>query len=215
MRENLDRKPGHDRRPIRRSDVTLRALDDEYVGYDPRFGAVLRFNEATRFIWNQCDGSRTSDDIATRLTARYTVEPKLAKRHVDVTLDTFQTLGLLETEDAAEIVQPDTGPSRRELLRCGGTRLVFVAPLVSVFFTTGAFASGPSASAAIGAGGCKNVGYSCAANNDCCGNQPSETAICWQPTNTCCIKKEKSGCTSDADCCPDAFSGCVAGTCEE
>lgn len=58
--------------------------------------------------------------------------------------------------------------TRRDVLKGGATKMIVTAPVISTFFATGAFASGPSASAAFGVGNCKNIGYSCAVNGDCC-----------------------------------------------
>ncbi|MHC4695356.1 MAG: PqqD family protein [Planctomycetota bacterium] len=104
------------------------------------------------------------------------------------------------------------GISRRELLGGGVTKAVLAAPVISTFFAAGAYASGPSASAAFGtdAGGdCKTVGYSCAANPDCC-DGGTRTAC---EGGECCVQHLQTGCSDDADCC-DGPDVCNAGTCE-
>ena len=103
------------------------------------------------------------------------------------------------------------GLSRRELLSGGVTKAILAAPVISTFFATGAFASGPSASAAFGEGECKNTGYSCVVKQDCCQGGPINHEC---EAATCCLKKNVSGCVTDDDCCAEATSGCIAGTCE-
>ncbi len=124
------------------------------------------------------------------------------------------------TEQAKAVVDPTylrppsrVGLSRRAMLTRSTTKMLLAPPIISTFFATGAYASGPSASAAFDGAGNKNVGYSCTVDTDCSGNDPEQNTLCWEATKTCCIKKQKTGCVTDADCCPDALSGCVAGTC--
>jgi len=104
-------------------------------------------------------------------------------------------------------------PSRREILGGGVTKAVLAAPVISTFFAAGAYASGPSASAAYGAGGCKTVGYSCTINSDCC--EGGTTTACQDEggaTKTCCVQHNRSGCEEDADCC-NLTDQCIAGFC--
>jgi hypothetical protein len=109
---------------------------------------------------------------------------------------------------------PGHGVSRRELLGGGITKAMLAAPVISTFFAAGAYASGPSASAAFGAGGCKTVGYSCAVTNDCCGGASLRRCqTMGGPRTVCCVKKNSPGCVTAADCC-DAGDVCVAGTCQ-
>lgn len=106
------------------------------------------------------------------------------------------------------------GVSRRELLTGGATKMVFVAPVISTFIAAGAYASGPSGSAAFGPGGCKTVGYSCTVNADCCENIDS-TACQDQGLgfNSCCVQHNRVGCEVDSDCC-NAPDSCIDGVCE-
>jgi hypothetical protein len=113
--------------------------------------------------------------------------------------------------DALSAATPkaDGGPSRRELLSSGVTKAVFAAPVISTFFAAGAYASGPSASAAFGVGGCKQLGYSCVANEDCCLGNPD--GQCY--SEVCCVKSGKDGCVKDTDCCNYPGHTCIGGTC--
>jgi hypothetical protein len=102
------------------------------------------------------------------------------------------------------------GLSRRALLGSSVTKAALAAPVISTFFAAGAYASGPSASGAFGEGGCKTVGYSCTVPADCC-EEGLENTDC--EDGVCCIRKGKTGCTTDDDCCSTATGGCVGGTC--
>jgi PqqD family protein of HPr-rel-A system len=100
--------------------------------------------------------------------------------------------------------------SRRELVRDGVGKLVFVTPIILTFFAEGAYASAPPAS---GPGGCKNVGFSCQVNNDCCDFEGSIACEGHAGTKRCCVRHGGTGCTVDADCC-DQADVCVGGECE-
>ena len=217
--------------PLRRDDLVLEELDGEAILYDPRYGAVHRFNTVTLLVWDLCDGSHTTADIALRLTKVCEVEPDEALDSVQRAIAELRTLDLVQgapvepmnktkvpwwtkaPEPVASSVPPAeerTEPlrlSRRELLRGGVTKLVFVAPVISTFFAAGAYASGPSASAALGPGGCKEGGYSCTVNGDCCDNE-CNAGIC-QEDPSCQGVGEL--CFTDEDCCSD---DCDLGVCE-
>ena len=103
--------------------------------------------------------------------------------------------------------------TRREALTAGASRLLFVAPVISTFCATRAHAAGSNplhASSPLGPGGCKNVGFSCVINNDCCEEGIGKTAC---QTGTCCVQHNEAGCLDDIDCCNGGDS-CVAGQCQ-
>ena len=59
--------------PPRRRDVVVHEYADEIVVSLPGEGSTFHLNETVAFVWAQCDGSRTTRDIATELTDRYDV----------------------------------------------------------------------------------------------------------------------------------------------
>jgi PqqD family protein of HPr-rel-A system len=233
--------------PRRREDLQVEGLDGEAVLYDPRSGAVHRFNATTVFVWKACDGSCSANDIATSMVEHYSVGADEALEVVHQVIAQLNEKGLLHEEGtgSGDMVNPlkrvqvsadadeqnetamtkraggalsaatpteaaGQGFSRRALLGGGVTKAVLAAPVISTFFAAGAYASGVSASAAFGEGGCKTVGYSCAVPADCC-EEGLENTDC--EDGACCIRKLKTGCTTDDDCCSTATGGCVAGTC--
>ena len=145
--------------------------------HDPRSGAIYYFNTTALAIWNACDGTRTSRDIARGLASRHSLDVEEALESVRGVVGVLSEQGLLLgpapnresplTYDRHNQGHP-RGVTRREVLGDGAGKLVYVTPVVSTFFAAGAFASGPSASGAFGGGGCKTVGYSCAVDEDCC-----------------------------------------------
>jgi hypothetical protein len=233
--------------PRRRDDLQIEGLDGEAVVYDPRDGAVHRFNATTFFVWNACDGLRSANDIAAGVVEHYSVGAGEALEVVHRVIAKLDEKGLLQAEssgsaDEANTMKPgpeyatvdqqdrsmkaertdstlpaadptetaSQGLSRRALLGSSVTKAALAAPVISTFFAAGAYASGPSASGAFGDGGCKTVGYSCAVPADCC-LEGTENTDC--EDGVCCIRKGKTGCTTDDDCCSTATGGCVGGTC--
>lgn len=194
--------------PARRDDIVVCELDGEAVLYDERSGAVHRFNETTLTVWEACDGSRRVSEISRALAQRYALGSRKARTEVEKVIRYLEAKGLL-SEPQEPATQPASRlPSRREML-CGGTaKLIYTAPLISTFFASGACASGPSASGAFGAGGCKTLGYSCGNINDCC----IENADGRCQNSKCCLKVTKGPCDSDGDCCTGLT--CEAETCE-
>ena len=126
-------------------------------------------------------------------------------------------VGLQSAEIEPASRDPQLGPpdpSRRDFLDGGVSKFLVAAPIVSTFIASGANASGPSFSSAFGADGCKNVGYSCAVDSDCC-DGGTRTACEDQggPVNSCCVQHNETGCANDSDCC-DPLDTCSMGTCE-
>lgn len=220
--------------PVRREDLVLEELDGKAILYDSRNGAVHRFNALTLFVWDTCDGSCALADIAHHLTHLCDVEPDEALESVHRVIAELTALDLVQGASVAPMnestipqwtkarseptasnlssmvgLPQELRLSRRMLLHGGVSKLAFVAPVISTFFASGAFASGVSASAAFGDGGCKNVGYSCAVNNDCC--EGGTRTAC--QVDTCCVQHLQTGCKTDGDCC-NAPDICIAETCQ-
>ena len=59
--------------PPRRRNVTIQCHDDEVVVSLPVDGSTFHLNPTATFVWEQCDGRRTTRDIATDLADDYDV----------------------------------------------------------------------------------------------------------------------------------------------
>ena len=69
--------------PPRRDDVVEEELDGEVILYDARTGNIHRLNETALEVWRQCDGQRTTRDIAAGLTETFDVDFDTALDHVE------------------------------------------------------------------------------------------------------------------------------------
>lgn len=106
--------------------------------------------------------------------------------------------------------------TRRAFLGRSATKIAYAAPMISTFCVTGTYAAGSNpihAGSPLGPGGCKNVGFSCAVNTDCC--EVGTRTACQDlggPTKTCCVKHNEEGCIDNADCCNQS-DVCSGGQC--
>jgi hypothetical protein len=82
-------------RPLRRSDLDARTVDGELVILDRAKGTVHRLNETASSIWNDCDGNRTTAEIAARLAERVQRTPDDVLDDVVGAIRTLGQLGLL------------------------------------------------------------------------------------------------------------------------
>ncbi len=57
----------------RRRDVIIHKHEDEVVVSLPAEGTTFHLNTTAAFVWGQCDGRRTTRDIATALSDDYDV----------------------------------------------------------------------------------------------------------------------------------------------
>ena len=232
--------------PRRRDDLHIEQLDGEAILYDPRYEAVHRFNAVTLFIWSNCDGLRSTTEIANLLIGRYAIDRDSGLAHLERALAELAELGLVEHDSAtdgdpgpladehsateATIDSPEAtattrgyhpdrrpaeprGLTRREVLGGGAVKLIFAAPVISTFCATPAYADASNPihpGSPFGLGGCKNVGYSCAIKQDCCGDGLELTDCVG---NVCCVKANKVGCVFDEDCCDFPVKTCTGGVC--
>jgi len=82
--------------PSRRRDVTIHAHDDEVVVSLPVEGSTFHMNPTAAFVWEQCDGRRTTRDIATALADDYLVAFDDALNDVEELIVWLAESGLLD-----------------------------------------------------------------------------------------------------------------------
>jgi hypothetical protein len=69
--------------PARRTDLSVEEFGGELVLSDPRNGHVYRLNQTAAEIWRQCDGRKSTAEIAEHLMRNYEVESETALDHVE------------------------------------------------------------------------------------------------------------------------------------
>ena len=58
-------------RPLRAGGYTVEELDGELLLFDAASARVIALNETAALVWNLCDGTRTTGEIVTLITAAY------------------------------------------------------------------------------------------------------------------------------------------------
>ena len=92
---------GLSRLPRRRDDLHVEELDGEAVLYDPRTGAVHRFNATTFMVWKACDGTQRPHDLALGLMEDFSVSASEALRVVRQAIEQLTEKELLVEEPCA------------------------------------------------------------------------------------------------------------------
>lgn len=87
--------------PLRRATVVQNVLDLEAVLFDPANGATHRLNETALAVWNQCNGTTSTQQMADRLCDDFDVDPETALQHVEQLIVVFAEVGLLEKDQLA------------------------------------------------------------------------------------------------------------------
>jgi PqqD family protein of HPr-rel-A system len=78
------------------SSCAITDLDNEVMLYDHASGRVFLLNETSRFIWEQCDGPASEDELARQVVERFVgVDLETARRDVGEILQQFESSGLL------------------------------------------------------------------------------------------------------------------------
>lgn len=93
---NLDTPRSSMLRPKRRPDIRTRLVEGETVVLDRREEFIHQFNKTATYIWERCDGLRTSDEITHELCQAFEVDYPTARRDVLATVETLRRSKLLE-----------------------------------------------------------------------------------------------------------------------
>lgn len=82
--------------PAARRDVVPHELDEEAFLFDPRNGTSHHLNSTALSVWRQCDGLRTTRQIAEMQVNEFEVELEIAQDHVEQLVLSLAEAGLLE-----------------------------------------------------------------------------------------------------------------------
>ena len=86
--------------PKKRNDVNARLVDQEIVVLDRQNGTIHQLNQAASFVWEQCDGESTLEEIAKRMTEAFEVDFRTAISDVRKAIQQLNDIGLLEATTA-------------------------------------------------------------------------------------------------------------------
>jgi hypothetical protein len=71
------------RYPVKNPDVVAREEDKEALLFNPADGNILCINRTGILVWGLCDGSRSRDDIARKITEKQEVSLDEARKDCD------------------------------------------------------------------------------------------------------------------------------------
>jgi len=80
---------------VRNEDLVWRRIEDEIVVIGNDGLAVHMLNKSAAYIWEQCDGTKSPDEIAVGLCEHFEVTPEEARADVQATIDKLEGMGLM------------------------------------------------------------------------------------------------------------------------
>jgi Coenzyme PQQ synthesis protein D (PqqD) len=80
----------------RRPDLNFRAVDHETVILDRASGLIHQLNSTASYLWDQCDGSSTTESIVEGFAQAFEIDSARAERDVIKVLNEMKQLNLLE-----------------------------------------------------------------------------------------------------------------------
>src|SRR5580765_3467718 len=137
----------------RKEGLIVEALPDETLVYDLDRDLAHCLNQTAALVWNQCDGSRTTKQIARAVSSD--LDHPIDERFVGLALDQLARNHLLI--DNAPLPQI-SGMNRRELMRALAVSAAVVVPVV-----TSIVAPRPAQAAT-----CFPSGAGCTSSAQCC-----------------------------------------------
>ncbi len=87
---------------LRREGLIWRRAGDELIVLDLDSSQYLAANETASAVWEALAGGATREELATMLSARFEVEPEVARADVARLLDSLRSDGLIESAGTAE-----------------------------------------------------------------------------------------------------------------
>jgi hypothetical protein len=113
----------------RKSGLLIETVDDEVLVYDTERHRAHALNRSAADIWRRCDGETPPREIAARLTEALQIP--VTEEFVRYGLDRLREFHLLE-ESAVAAPGPESGPSRRGLLRAAGLGALALPLITSI-----------------------------------------------------------------------------------
>ena len=171
----------YSQKPVARKEgLVIQEMPDEVLVYDMQTNKAHCLNETAAFVWKNCTGEKTVEEIVERFANKSgaAVENDL----VWLAIDQLSERNLLETRAAARFA----GESRRSVLKKIGLASMVALPVIaSMAAPTAVMAVGCSGIRNGNAGectGCEGAPCSCtgSAQNGTC-----QGGICVTPTTTC------------------------------
>jgi hypothetical protein len=140
----------------RQDDIVVQELFDEVVVYDLKRDKIHALNPTAAFVWQQCDGSRSRQELAGLLAQEF--QTPQADALVMLTLDRLEKAHLLAGD-----MPPTNGHrpiTRRELLKMAGVTVALLPVVKSIV--------APTVAQAQSTANCVPKGGFCTSDSQCC-----------------------------------------------
>ena len=85
--------------PKKRNDVNARSVDLEIVVLDRHNGSIHQLNQTASFVWEQCDGESSLEEIAARMAEAFEVDFSTAMSDVRNMIQQLHDIGLLKVRN--------------------------------------------------------------------------------------------------------------------
>jgi Coenzyme PQQ synthesis protein D (PqqD) len=113
----------------RRAGLLVETVGDEVLVYDTERHRAHALNDSAAKIWKRCDGKTSAAEIAGGLSEA--LQMPVTEDFVRHGLAQLREFHLLD-EPAGSMSAPDSGPSRRELIRVGGLAALALPLITSI-----------------------------------------------------------------------------------
>ena len=159
--------------------LVINQLPDELLVYDLKSHKAYCLNATAAAVWNLCDGSQTTTQLATKLATKSTSEAADAANEaiVNLALDELEKFNLLESSMDSRAEKPPVKKliTRRDAVRALGAATVLLPAITMIVAPTAAQT-----------GSLKPNGASCALSDECASG-------CCDPVESVCAPIEDCG----------------------
>ncbi|MEZ5344774.1 MAG: PqqD family protein [Pyrinomonadaceae bacterium] len=111
----------------RTEDIVVKQLENETLIYDLRKNKAVCLNQTSGFVWNACDGKKTTDQIREELSRN--TNSAVDKEMVWLAIEELKREDLIENPE--ELPGYFSGLSRRDVIKRIGLTSVIALPLIS------------------------------------------------------------------------------------
>ena len=120
--------------PAREKGLVVKSLNDEVLVYDLERDKAHALNQSAAFVWKNCDGRRTVDDLAQAVSKEFGTTAD--EQTVWLALEQLSKFNLLQQKIARPAGVPRI--SRRQMMRIGAAAAFALPVVISIVAPTAA-----------------------------------------------------------------------------
>ncbi|MBD3379963.1 MAG: PqqD family peptide modification chaperone [Candidatus Omnitrophica bacterium] len=81
--------------PLRNPDVVVRKEKDEALLFDPSDGNMMCMNSTGIFVWDECDGKSSAEEISRKIEEEFEVSSEVAEKDCRSFLEELEKSGFI------------------------------------------------------------------------------------------------------------------------